>query len=37
MGDIGTEHEIVRFEPVPKTEPVPIEVPVPSVPEEVPA
>lgn len=39
MGDIGREHEIVRFEPIPDTEPVPIEAPVeaPAEPVEVPA
>lgn len=40
MGDIGKEHEIVRFEPMPKT--VPVEKPaapviVPAEPVEVPA
>ena len=37
MGDIGKEHEIVRFEPLPDTVPVEEPVLVPAEPEKVPA
>lgn len=37
MGDIGKEHEIVRFEPMPEEAPVEAPVEAPSEPVEVPA
>lgn len=39
MGEIGKEHEIVRFEPLPEETPVPVEQPVevPAEPVKVPA
>jgi hypothetical protein len=36
-GDIGTEHEIVRFEPLPEEYPIEEPVLVPAEPEKVPA
>jgi hypothetical protein len=37
LGDIGTEHEIIRFEPLPDTVPIEQPVQVPAEPEKVPA